>query len=662
MASNCGEIFSILLLVVAVVGSYGQHSNLQHFVKIDVSKVNQKVANETGTTTVPDNSSTNVETTPINSTTPRSTSTTTGSKTETSTSSTTVASTTSPKTTQTPPKAEGPYEPPKEGRLIKTIPTGYYCSCDLKINICDVNCCCDIDCSDQILRTFSCSEERLDVAEYHHREGLQSCEVQGGLFCLVGEHRPPEEGEEGGGVFYDPSLKESSTKYRWSEIFPVGDVSKRGPVSTYRVNDRIKLYNETSEKIEILTLPFSLTNSECQLAQPVRYLRDQSTECLRSLEDLELFNLALLEQQASVRYLRSPKAEIMEHCLDEDCFNSSIRFCDLSGQNCQKTNQSSVNDPEGSYSWYCPEVKIRFVHNYTHLTAMETRLLCGSIDLEQDTVWQRISVEFKRKDEEKFSRKVSGNSGYLLGKPVLVTRLQIPENDTAEEKRSKKYMLSYFTNGTRDPDETFRLKLPKSRRNHCVLDDQFHHQVLFGESLWTKCNYSPQLNVSIESNLTLFCQQLQTNINDLLLHNLTPTSSDYNSLNLYLSKYGNPVNRSSDWIQLNSQNYINEPVTASSANSQLFSCNNMLLNVKYQFYHGKATVRHVPHQSVLQEAELVFGPRVNLQFTMDEEIRVPIYVQVQFFDLTAASGGSWIWGSGLHLMVFVVNLMVILLM
>ncbi|XP_062549840.1 tectonic [Armigeres subalbatus] len=635
MALSCGRV-GLLLVMMTYVVTCDRDLRLARMVKIDVSKVNQKQNNDT-TTVSPGNQTEEVTTTGTSQSTlavsPKEENVTTPSPTTTTMMTTTTGS---QLTTTT---EISSFEPPKEGRLIKKVPSGYYCKCDLKINICDVNCCCDIDCSDKILRTFACNEEQLDIDEYLHQDGLQSCEVQGGLFCLVGERTNAKDGA----TFYDPNLKDIAFKRRWNDIFPVDTYPKDRTTSFYRVNDIIKLYNETSEKVETVNLPRSLTNSECQIMQPIRFLQDQINECQRaSLDELETFITAFIEQQSNSRYLRLPKTDIMEHCLEDDCFNSTIQFCNLTGLDCRKTNKSEgVDDDSDEETWYCPEIRLEFHHNYTHLEGLIIKFLCGQlqfIEMGGDKIWTKLDVKFARPNEDKYSRRLSGNLGYLKGKPLIVSNLQIPENDTVETKRSAKYMLSYFTNGTRLPDESFRMSLPKSKQNKCVMDDR--SLILFGENSWNRCNFHPQLNVTIESNFTEVCNVLQTEINDIILPGIRPQlqEGNFELVNWFASIYGNPVNRSSDWIQFRTVNVINENVSGVlSSDKTDFNCNNMLINVRYQFFHAHTTVRNVPRQHVLREAEIVFGPRVNLQFALDEDIRVPVFVQVQFFDLTSSA-------------------------
>lgn len=64
----------------------------------------------------------------------------------------------------------------------------YFCKCDLLINDCDINCCCDIDCTKEMIRVMDCSYdiEDLDRFDYDGREnGLPSCAVSSSIFCVL---------------------------------------------------------------------------------------------------------------------------------------------------------------------------------------------------------------------------------------------------------------------------------------------------------------------------------------------------------------------------------------------------------------------------------------------------------------------------------------------
>uniref|UniRef100_A0A182MWC4 Tectonic-1-3 N-terminal domain-containing protein n=1 Tax=Anopheles culicifacies TaxID=139723 RepID=A0A182MWC4_9DIPT len=667
----------------------GGERNIQHFVKIDVAKINTKNTTDTignaSTTTltselVTETSTTTSSTTEGTTTSVSSTPTTTSksSATEATVAVESTATTSTSTATPTTESSDAAYPPFKSDRAAKLVPKGYYCRCDLTINLCDINCCCDIDCNAAIMRTYSCDQEELHTDEYHHGEGLQSCRVQGGLFCLV---EPIY--EEGDDSYYNPGKLRSATRHKWKEVFPLDSTATSDDIryEHYRVDDVIYVYNETSEMVQLFALPTSLTGTVCSIEQPVRFLRDHVNLCLRTVDELSEFNRAFVRQAASssVRFFRAPKkSNVMEHyCVAEgDCLNATISVCYYSagdGWNCTMgTNLTDatvsademIQDDPGTV---CRELEILFFHNYTNLQRIEMKLLCRADnsdrtsdgELWMDIVWQRITVKFivpsASASKAPITRAVSGNIGYLVGKPLIVSHLEPVANGTIAPDESPsetppKRMLAYFTNGTRLPDPSFRLRIPISQRNRCVLTEEFHQTVDFGTDMFHRCNYIPpdlsnQTTGSVQ-NYTKFCQDLQLGLYAQLLHGIEPDMSrvgGYDKLNLYVSKYGNPINRTSEWVRVRSTNVIleAEPGSDSSPNTDTtdsyFTCSNMLINVEYRFYYARTRVRDVRQQAVVHDAEVVFGPRVNLRFRLDEEIRVPIFIQVQFFDLTSSS-------------------------
>ncbi|XP_040168186.1 tectonic [Anopheles arabiensis] len=713
MALSCVEgkrvvalCWSLVLLVVACGVVEGGERNVQLFVKIDVAKINVKNAtdasgNVSSSTTPMGEATTEMSTTisTTEGTTSSSTAAQTTSKTTASEQTVTVESTAAgTATTATPTVDPTDVAHPSfpAGRAAKLVPKGYYCRCDLTINVCDINCCCDIDCSAAILRTFDCDQELLHTDEYHHGEGLQSCRVQGGLFCLV--EPVYEEGDES---FYNAARLPAATRYKWKEVFPLDGSSEEAVrPNHYHVDDVIYFYNETSELVQPFAIPYSLTGSSCQLEQPVRFLRDRTNLCRRqTVDELSDFNRAFLRHaSSSARFFQTPKkSTVMEHyCVEDgDCLNATVSICyhnSPHGWNC--TQSSNVTNSTSSVEELlleefpdstCLELEITFIHNYTNLFNVQLKLLCersaDEDDLWMESVWQRITVRFivpTPPSKPKLTRTVSGNIGYLTGKPLIVSHREFPANRTTpqegsppEESSPSNRMLAYFTNETRLPDTSFRLRLPISRANRCTLTENCHGTINFGTDSFHRCNYIPPelVNQTAGQNFTKFCQTLQVGLYDQLLNGvypeLYPTKGEgYDKLNLYLSKYGNPRNRSTDWVRVRSTNVVadaepgSEQASAGSTTDNTtdsyFTCTNMLISVNYRFYYARTRVRDVRHQAVAHDAEIVFGPRVNLRFRLEEEIRVPIFLQVQFFDLTSSSSSAsfGVVGFGKGLLVF----------
>lgn len=76
------------------------------------------------------------------------------------------------------------------------IPANYYCPCDLSMNFCDINCCCDVDCaSSEIIQTLKCSEREWTIHDYEETSALGLCSETSGfsLFCIVDNSRKRKE-------------------------------------------------------------------------------------------------------------------------------------------------------------------------------------------------------------------------------------------------------------------------------------------------------------------------------------------------------------------------------------------------------------------------------------------------------------------------------------
>lgn len=76
------------------------------------------------------------------------------------------------------------------------IPANYYCPCDLSVNFCDINCCCDIDCaSREIIQKLKCNEREWTIHDYDETSVLGLCSETSGfsLFCIVDNSRKRKE-------------------------------------------------------------------------------------------------------------------------------------------------------------------------------------------------------------------------------------------------------------------------------------------------------------------------------------------------------------------------------------------------------------------------------------------------------------------------------------
>lgn len=55
-----------------------------------------------------------------------------------------------------------------------------------------MNCCCDIDCTHEIMAAFQCGTSETNIEEYY-QGGLEHCDINNGLFCIAKDNlRSPD--------------------------------------------------------------------------------------------------------------------------------------------------------------------------------------------------------------------------------------------------------------------------------------------------------------------------------------------------------------------------------------------------------------------------------------------------------------------------------------
>lgn len=76
-------------------------------------------------------------------------------------------------------------------KIDRNLYPNYFCKCDLLVYDCDINCCCDIDCTKEMIEVMDCSKSLTDLDQYDYdgrEDGLPSCAVSSSLFCVLEEH------------------------------------------------------------------------------------------------------------------------------------------------------------------------------------------------------------------------------------------------------------------------------------------------------------------------------------------------------------------------------------------------------------------------------------------------------------------------------------------
>lgn len=403
-----------------------------------------------------------------------------------------------------------------------------------------------------------------------------------------------------------------------------------------------------NKNLLITDLPYSLTeSSNCELAKSINYLQDYETKCLKSFEQLQQFNAEFLEKLISLQLLKTPKNyknEMIENCSD-DCLSPTIYACeDLN--NCYSLINSTeiVNFDE----FICSEILINFRHNFTNLLGLEIYFLRNLND-EENLFLLSIKVNFLLVNETKGDNEISGNLGYLKEKPVIISRM-IYFNKT--DLNNRKMIFEYF-----NLNRTLKhLKIPNK---NCLINNSTLETINFGENIWFQCKKKFNFNITKESNFTEICLKFQEKIFFNLINGIKPAENitNFSKLNIFISEFGNPKNSTDNWIELEMRNNFDEKITG-AVDDDSFTCTNMILNVEYEFYYARLRIGSVQNQFMVKKAFLKFGTRVDLRFNLNEEMKVPLFLNVLWMDFTAKSSFSSKFSESfvLILIMFLINL------
>lgn len=430
-------------------------------------------------------------------------------------------------------------------------------------------------------------------------------------------------------------------------------------------------------------IPYSLNNGNCHVDVSITHLINTKTRCPRTLGSLQKFQAKFEDTLKHVKMSKIPlaigtDAVIMaDHCKQpanandtRNCFDVNIFHCNgsLAKANCTATSgNSTVLAPAASF------ISVQFKHNFTHLLNCSVFFVSsvgGLNGSDSSSIFvQTIKVRFIDVNETYFRSKtvkVSGNLGYVLHKPLIVTKY-IAANESAvttNEKPELTKVLGYFhDNSTQRYNDEYYMKIPAiDDRNGCVITNETFETINFGENAMTKCfvfledrrdngnmtqNSTNSTASMSERNFTATCLSFQKQIFHHLLYNLDQSNTNstaFDDFNVQVSQLGNPKNESRLWIRLETESdYDTAQILGvyDKANGENeFTCRNVILNVRYEFYYAVAMLGGRANQALVKKATLAFGPRLDLKFRLDEKLKVPVYIDVMFHDLTGINTGS----------------------
>ncbi|NWX33537.1 TECT1 protein, partial [Notiomystis cincta] len=310
------------------------------------------------------------------------------------------------------------------------------CVCDLLVAQCDVNCCCDPDCSAQDFSLFTACSVPVVTGD------SRLCSQKAAVYSLDVEANPPERKFElidqvNPSIFCIHATNYKQALYLKSPEIPTPEnfdllLDKFGGATfsaepdtwnldtdaenapdaneTYRYEYGVPVQTEDA----FLRLPSPVVSSWCSDANPAGFLVNQATKCIRSVSVEKCDSIQALSM---LFYINS---SILASVFQVNITVESIIVQSLSGTR-TLLNSSDVLRVPMVLDEVCINAVLGVNYHITHTDTGEiieaaAAFVLGAISKEALSIEQSFQISFTQENTQPVA--LSGNPGYVVGLPV----------------------------------------------------------------------------------------------------------------------------------------------------------------------------------------------------------------------------------------------------
>ncbi|KFP73732.1 Tectonic-1, partial [Apaloderma vittatum] len=417
------------------------------------------------------------------------------------------------------------------------------CVCDLLVAQCDVNCCCDPDCSAADFSLFTTCSVPVVTGD------SRLCSQKAAVYSLDVEANPPERifkliDQVNPSIFcihatnYKQALSFSSPEMPTSENFDrlleqFGSAAFSAEPDSWSVNTDTPNASEANETYRyqygvpiqtvdsFLRLPSSVVSSWCSDANPAGFLVNQATRCTRSVSVEKCSDIQALSMLFYINssILAVPKSSQM--------VNITVQSVVVQSLNRTRTllNDSDVLRLPVILGELCLNTVLGVSYHITYTDTGEiieaaASFVLGAINKAALSIQQSFEISFTQVDTKPVPR--SGNPGYVVGLPVRAGfRLQgYPFPGGMLLVKANKYSPLTILQSTSDQD--------------CLAAQGARTPVLFGYNMISGCK--------LRITEAMKCQPLTQTLLDLLKGQSFPE---------YVASFGNSQAQDVlDWVPI----------------------------------------------------------------------------------------------------------------
>uniref|UniRef100_A0A1Y1JWQ1 Tectonic-1-3 N-terminal domain-containing protein n=1 Tax=Photinus pyralis TaxID=7054 RepID=A0A1Y1JWQ1_PHOPY len=515
------------------------------------------------------------------------------------------------------------------------------CTCNLHRNICDLNCCCDKDCSLEDKNVFSHCVREINVMRdtsfcrytdyiYINNTPYEWEVNQNGLFCIVKTNLPSKRAVQTHQAI--TSLEQSTLhkrdKYSWPDI-----EADRTELTSFANESFVYgspiwiLKNQVLQKFELAD---SFMTNACVIKRDIKYLENFRSVCIQTNLSEGNIHLQIETYFQNISVIKAPQffnVSEISSCPKNVCLPIEVKEC---RENCAPLSpQTATTCQFYSTQFNCSNLAHKIIYNLYHngtygLTTVELLLHLKDLVHAPDHRFefeQEFQVNFFWRDSTaNYSQLLSGNPGYLLGKPVLVGTV----NGSRIERNSSVFRENFLT-------------FPASRSGLCVLNDDVHVVSEFGCSMLLRCGVRREIDAG-NSTATELCRRIQTAIFEFW-----PLSSNLSAINRAFGAFGNANETVAEWVEALSAESPEAILNATYGNftgdaNDTLICGNVTATLKVDVFHARVAYRSLMRQRRIVGVTYSFGARKRATFTIRGgvlEWNVLIREELMFFDVTS---------------------------
>ncbi|GCC24042.1 hypothetical protein chiPu_0002441 [Chiloscyllium punctatum] len=418
--------------------------------------------------------------------------------------------------------------PPPAGTLPNLqINVHSLCVCDLLVEHCDINCCCDPDCRQSDRSTFTTCDIEIvtgdnklcnqEAAMYTLDWNKSVSLINPSIFCIMTNNYKA-------GSFFAPEVPTTHNFDRLMKQFGGSSFSTSNSptTSTPKSTARGYQYGVPIKSVDgFLRLPVPLATSECTDDNPAGFLVNQATHCSRKFDvATNCSNVPALSTQHYLHFTILPTPNASS--------NSAIPFL-LTSVNLRSLNGTLAHtndlDPENWLPHLRDDVCINVVLEVNYIIVYNEKgkivnasvaFILGAIENNMVPIQQHFQITFIQ--DNTTGVPLSGNPGYIVGLPVVAGFGPNASFGIIQTKNR----LGQLT------------VIKSSTKQDCLWMEGLRTPVLFGYNLHSGCI------LRITNSTT--CQQWSQIIRNLLIGQNFPK---------IVASFGNsPVQYAKDWVTI----------------------------------------------------------------------------------------------------------------